>query len=611
MKLKKYNNGGGFVYTPFLPNISGEAATTTTKEKASTKTKDDGLDLDKALLDVIKTNGIPIDYTIFVNKVGELFQTFAHQEMLTGREVSPIAQLSAMYSLANQVSENKKSYDTAVTTLQNNQAWAELATDTTGNLYVLSEDGIDTVTPTEYHENSEKYRPLTNGQMMHYRSQVAGLAFDRGVLMDMSNATSMKQINDYLRDVIKEFGTTTMTGYTVKQHRSIQAGLEDLLQGGPDGVYKFTSEYQLKNDKDVQAALAYLYDVLPQNMKNLIVAKTAAENGDPNSTDVYSILAMALQRHTKSKLTADYDSGASEDAAGGGGGGKSDRDVQSTYLENIMVGKNYTRNIFSLSPEQAEVQLKASGYNIGRIVDAQQNSVAANNVRKLSEISQTLLAGNLSSVSFGNQLIESEDLNALVWNGTSDVIFVDLPTKTVNGRIVPDFSAALALSEIYESIENGTLTTTADIQRKIDTRIGANRAYFDPKTKTIKFDPRQQSRFITFSAYASDNHIDGLDENQLLAKLTRQDGKRIQDWYNRLVQWGGLAEGKDESVFHQGDANKRGFYQGNVFILMGDPILGQAFTNPQYHPISDYKDVANKMNMRTTQTTQGTFRTNF
>lgn len=609
MKFKKYNEGGGFVYTPFLFNIGAEASqptTTTSGSSKKTTNKDDGFDFDKALLDAIKTNGIPSDYEVFIKEVSKMMTSLQYQEALTGQESSPIAQLSAIYGLANRVKENKASYDTAVQTLQNNQAWSEVATSTNGDMYVLTSKGISTVSPTEYYNNADQYQALTNGQLMDLRRRRgAGLEFQEGILIDMSNATSMKQINEYLRAIIKDFGTTKMSGYTNKQHSSIQSGLNQLLNE-PDGYYKYSAEYQVENsEKDVKAALMYLYDSLPQNMKNLIVAKTAAEKGNPTSNDVYSILASALQRHTKSSTDITYDSSANKDANEKNNSGKT---VQSTYLENIMTGKNYTYSKFNISPEQATVQLSVSGYNIGRLVDDKQNAVAANNVLKLSEISQTLLAGDLTSVSFGNQLMESEDLNALVWNGVSDVRIVDLPTIEVKGRIVPDFDSALALQEISQNIANGLLTNVATIQRQIDDRIGPGRAKFDPKTNTIKFDPRRQAKFITFSAYASDNNIAGLEDNELLAKLTRQEGSKIQDLYNRLVQWGGLSEGKGESVFHQGDANKRGFYQGNVFIRMNDPIHGQAFTNPQYHPMSDYQDVANKMRLRHTQ---DNFITNF
>jgi hypothetical protein len=124
MKLKKYNEGGGFVYTPFLFNIganTSQPTTTTSGTKKSTK-QDEGFDFDKALLEAIKTNGLQSDYTVFMEEVSKMMTNMQYQALLTDQEFSPVAQLAAIYNLANNVSENKKSYDTAVQTLQNNQA---------------------------------------------------------------------------------------------------------------------------------------------------------------------------------------------------------------------------------------------------------------------------------------------------------------------------------------------------------------------------------------------------------------------------------------------------------------------------------------------------------
>ena len=612
MRLKKYNEGGGFIYTPFLFNIganTSQPSTTTSGTKKSTK-QDEGFDFDKALLEAIKTNGLQSDYTVFMEEVSKMMTNMQYQALLTDQEFAPVAQLAAIYNLANNVSENKKSYDTAVQTLQNNQAWSEIATDTNGQIYAIKDGSLQTVTPTEYYKNKEEYTPLTNGQVMHFRAQTPGLAFQQSVLVDMANATSMENVSDFLREVIKDFESVKLSGYTTKQKGEIQSGLNKLLMGdGPDGYYQYSSERQIQDEKDMQLALEYLYNILPANMKNLIIAKTAVENGNPNSMDRLSILAMALQRHTKSDHSVKYDNDANEvdDGVGSKVGNKT---VQSTYLENIMTGKNYTRTNFVISPEQSTIELKASGYNVGRIVDAQQNPLGANNLRKLAETSQTLMAADLNSVYFGEQLIEAEDLNSLVWNGTSDVKFVDLPTTMEQGRIVPDFAAMLHMQEILDYVKNGAITSAADIQRRIDSAIGPNRAKYDATSKTIKFDPRQQARFITFSVYGSDDNID-IEESPLLIKLSNSEGKHIKDLYNRLVQWGSLSEGKGSSVYPQGDAWRNSFYQGNVFIKMNDPIHGTAFTNPQYSTMGDYMDISNKMRLRQGQVSGGEFKTGF
>ena len=112
-------------------------------------------------------------------------------------------------------------------------------------MYVYSEnDGISTVDPSEYYSNKDKYQALTNSQLLSLREHQPELAYRQDILNNLSNSVGMESIVNYLKGVIKDFGTKTIEGYTLKNKEQIEDGFRSLLMGGPDGYYKITNKDQ-------------------------------------------------------------------------------------------------------------------------------------------------------------------------------------------------------------------------------------------------------------------------------------------------------------------------------------------------------------------------------
>ena len=97
----------------------------------------------------------------------------------------------------------------------------------------------------------------------------------------------MSTITKQVRDIIAQFGSDKLEGYTTK-NAAVDRGMQLLMQAGPDGYYQFTKEEELR---DVNRALRYLYNSMPENAKNLLRAKAAVEGGDPNDpNDISNLL---------------------------------------------------------------------------------------------------------------------------------------------------------------------------------------------------------------------------------------------------------------------------------------------------------------------------------
>jgi hypothetical protein len=125
-------------------------------------------------------------------------------------------------------------------------------------MYVSDIDGnISLVDPSRY--DNTKHFALTNEQLLSLRERAGNLAMNSEVLNNISGATGMKSIREFLITAIEKLGTTTMTGYSSKEANDIFNGAKLLMQSGPDGFYKITEKNQAE---DVKAALTYLKNQL-------------------------------------------------------------------------------------------------------------------------------------------------------------------------------------------------------------------------------------------------------------------------------------------------------------------------------------------------------------
>jgi len=197
-------------------------------------------------------------------------------------------------------------------------------------------------------------------------------------------------------------------------------------------------------------------------------------------------------------------------------------------------------------------------------------------------------ATNTSTVFFGNQKIDGQDVAKLVWDGRSTCKRVSLPVKYENGEPVPDFDLLQKVNEINRWRAENPNVTQIEVNSKLAELQGEN-VTFDPEKK--EFVCTNTGFFLSFEAYASDT--DGLDLSKsegYLVKLPRMEGKRVSDWYSNLVQYDKENPGKSEKPSNPGySGGKPGrMYYGNVYIPITDATQGFYMSNKQYRPKQEF-----------------------
>lgn len=421
----------------------------------------------------------------------------------------------------------------------------------------------------------------------------------------------MKTISTYLVDLIKKFEQSEVTGYGSKTNSEIASGLKalvdhldingntigDLITAGPDGLYKLTQKATVK-DTNIAKAVSYLIQSLNNDMKHALVAKAAVEGYTPEA-----YLVELLDIYTGRSIVADYDATTSR-AANGGEGGSSGSKIQQTLAETYVTGSNAVpMQLIPISPSGSRATLYAPAQNVQSVrLDRSGQPGQPMPISNLRTIVQDSYAiGNVTNrgtVVFGDQLINENQLNGLVYTGT-DMYRVILPYKVVDGRhIVPDFELQNKLNDIVENGKNqGDDIST--INRFLNQACPGAR--YNPQTEIIELPNNRKHTFLTFGAQAASNYVD-FDTNS--EYITKANNSNV-DVYKNAVQYGYATHGKNDKKsteasgigpavdpFSWGTSGK--IYEGMIYLPISNDLAGTLGYNQGYADKEVYTNIGGR-----------------
>ena len=596
MRIKTYQ-GGGIVYLPTVNQMG--AAHNTAASSGSSESAGKVPGFSKELIDLIKENCIDSDVTVFLNRVQK---TLDLANDPTGENLS-LKEILKIQRDANKVKQNLAAYKTAEQSLESQDAWAEPATTARGWLYIQdAETGkIKTINPSEY--DPSKQVALTNQDLMNLRRANPEMAFQTDILDNISSAVGMKTITDYARNLIKDFGKTTITGYSDKQAGQIREGIADIVSGdlgdvaslispGPDGLYKISQEATIV-DSNIKAALDYLKTTLPNSYINTLRAKSAAERYDPDA-----MLLVMMYADTDRKFTADYDPTATKIAVSGAAGSGGIESLTEDNLAIRFAKGDLTETTAFISPKARlksdKSQMALHAWNGGAPQKENGDRLTRNNMAELTKDTFQLADADFASITFANQVISADDLRKFVWDGVSSVDRVALPVKYVNGKQVPDFDSLQTLNEINEKVANNPGITDLEIQQDLKGQ-EADGIVWDPKQRKYIIDPSRIGFFATMAAYGSKDLLKLEDQSiPYVEMIPRRDGRMLRDEFNSLVQYGKATHGRKEVSNGLPDSERNDFYYGNIYIAITDPMQATNVTKNQFYPKSVFTNVNQK-----------------
>lgn len=625
MKIRKYQ-AGAIIYTPTPLNDPTAGAQESAGSSASKSTPQKSGDIEKEIMDLLKEDGLPSDVDQLLKNASKYLDKSSHLTDMTlfgGSDTE--YNMQDYIKILRQVQEakfNREEYQEASKNLTSEGAWGNAALNSTGDLWAIHKDkdgnaGIGTVSLKEYTENRDKYRILTNGELMEMRARYPSLAFDnKGILHHMQEAKGMKSISDQLRGIINDFkqkkiqyykyskGSDKVTDKTGKSYdmKEISDGLDYLTQGGPTGYYKMTNS---TNNPEVGRAINYLWNSLDETMKNVVKAQLAMTSQDPfSSNQIAEFLADALYAGTESTQAADFDKSATDFDPEGtgkkGGSDKGDQLTQMNYLAQLTSGNYGTPRQFTLIGKTSTITkagaLKTTGYDLGAMIDHNRKTLDKQTVSSLLGNAWGLQAGNTGSITFGSRHVTAEQAQALYWNGADHLCLVDLPfTYDEHGNLVPDFQLHQNIQELNEKAKGRT-----DMEVKKYAKDHYGQEAQKNRKGEWEFVGVQTKAFLTFVAVASDNIFKFTDDEKLmLDQVSKEEGKLIKPIYDALTQYNTLNPNSNSRRldFKEGKAGK--FYKGNVYIPIDDQYAGFRVSGMDpYVPKSSLDDVPEKIALR-------------
>lgn len=594
MKIKAFA-GGGIAYLPTTTGRRREAAQTASSSSSNTS-KVPGF-ADK-IIDMVKSEGIDSDVSNFLNKVSMTLDMASDPtgENLSMREILNLAREASL------VTTNYKDYGKARESLDTEGAWGEVAINSHGQIYVFDNDTkkIKTVSVSDYKENSNKYIALNNEDLMTQRRSNPALAYNNTILDDLSGVVGMGSIIEDLQTTISKFQTTDITGFASKQGTDIKTGMENIINGilsngntlqgaivaGPDGVYKI-SEKSTYADTHLKEALNYLIRQMPKAHIQMLTAKAAVEGYDPNA-----LLLEMLAANTERTISATYEDTTTKASGMKGSSAGGNEALTTDTLANEFAKGDLSETTAFISPRATRVSDTAAmaikAWNGGQMVTSEGKGIEMNNLAEIMPQVEQLKACNTSTVFFGNQRVDRQDIASIVWDGSSLIKRVALPVKYENGEMVPDFDLLIKVNEVNKWISENPGVTKMEINDKLKELQGAG-VEFDEQTGQFKI--TNVGYFATFSGYASDDILDLKKSEAFIEKLPRSEGLKLKEAFNNYIRYGKSNPGKKEHVKNNYDTvGARSIYLGNIYIPLEDPIQGFLMTNKQIRPKDEFRN---------------------
>lgn len=617
MKIKRYQTGGIY-YTPFFRDSVVQQESQQQVARGTTNSKEDNL-IQKEIINVLKENGLPNDVDYFLSKANTFLSKSQNLGSLFGSITSPsydMSDLIRIQSLANRIKHNNKLHEEASKQIISEGSGSEVAITNIGGLYVVGDEGVTTIGLNEYHKNPDKYRVLTNSELIRLREEQPDLAYNGTILTDLKNTVGMKSIVNYVKSTIGAFGTNKSSNqfdrYTSKQKGQIERGFEQLLGlSSPDGLYKVTgsnaqSDQGYSDEKSLEVAVNYLYRTLPENMKHVLKANAAAEGLNPSDPkDIQSLLTMAVIEHTNhsrdNKQSLDF--GATATKASGRSGG-SEKQGNLTREQMIIGGTTVEPITLNIRNSNSKASLRIFGQEYGRPEDTTKKQIGMGTIRDV--MTKDPLGHNidLASVSFGGKALNETEIDRVVYDGTSSLTRAILPIDknefANTGRLVPDFNATERFEEFMKWLDDGNGVMPNSIASKLrelnlDIYLGEDGQWHFNEERT----------FILLNGYGSDTIVNMDTEGGWVSKMDPDQADRIYDNYLRYINYG--TDQPNKSLVKRANektgwftSGKNHLYKGIIAMPLNDSGIATVTTGHEKVPQDRMIDILNRRSIDNT-----------
>ena len=435
--ISKFQQGGGFeslftIYKP-IQSESPRRERTSSRESRSRKDEDDtkGKLTEKDLFEMLKNlEGLPNEMQ---NMMSNMITTLNNAKVMGADGIQDLAAtyIRNLYSL-KETKYNKEQFDNTYKQAVANKSLNEVAIDQNGSILAIDSNGeLKSFNPQQWAKvkDSNKYEPLTNGNLLWMRSHLPQYANKNQLLRIVENGCGLDEVHKMIKDRFQQMGKTeTSTDTFIPQEVAKgQQILAQMISLGPEGYYKYTQELSSSSEAQVKAALNYIYSTLPLNAKTRLAVET--QDGSPDSVIGLIGDMIAGTINSKIKNSAQYIGSEAK---------VTESDSSNMNIAQKLIAGYGAPETFGINIGDENLTIVRS--NVLPLVGKNDSELG---VRKpISDVMESSLGGilNLQSASIGGQIISSFDLNHVI---TQDgkIRTIDFPCiQNENGTIVPNIN---------------------------------------------------------------------------------------------------------------------------------------------------------------------------
>lgn len=519
MKLK-LQQGGTFVppfavYQPFaIPDASDS--------KSSSKSNESEADLKfKDVLTLLNDlDGLPGDVQHAAQTLTTLFNSIhsklnSPQSSLFGGTSSIASNYMKAVQLINNIKFQASEYEKAKEQAVENNSINEVVINSMGKVMVATDDGFDWVTPEECFENSDRYMPVTNAQLLNYRAMGTGkLAFNHDAINAVAGSISYDQVTDMISKAVQNLGNDAQSQdifVKTKAGKLIQ-GLQDFIKAKENsGSYDATVEdlYQANLLTESQArqakqALGYIYNCLPKSAVSLL--KMKSDGTAKGAQMLIDVLVYSKNKEKTDLKDLKLISGPSKDIADAGG-------IAHNFVLDVQAGHSGVQGSFTLN-NASGTKMSSNAVVYEGIKNLSGGYVQKTSLRDALEKSGLIqiVKGDVG-VFFGDQRLDPSQLEDITYDGTG-LVRVELPVDS-NGK--PRFDL-LELAESYNieiQIEPEKAKTIANKEKYKDLK-----PYL---TQEGRFNKKLFAPFLLINGISTRDLIGVKDENKFVVNKGSDD----------------------------------------------------------------------------------------
>lgn len=576
MKLK-FQQGGTFVppfatYQPLAIPTQQENTTKSSSKKSSSSDGDFDMEDIYALLKDLK--GLPIDNQAARNKITSLISSI-ETKLNTQDPFTATTSIASEYvqllNLVDQINFNRTRFDAAAQRAEINGSLFEYTVNQSGQVLVSSEDGYDWVTPEEFKNNSDKYTPITNNQLLNLRANTsADLAFDTNSIDIVAGSISIKQVEELIQKAIANLGETSSSESGYVESSKLISGLQDYIKAKEiSGNAKATIQDLYKGKilnksqaTQAQQALNYIYRTLPKNAVALLQMYSEEKTPEGAKKLIDSLVT--------SKLDVTFELDSIEKVDDGLGS------IKNTPVISMLTGMGTTRKISINTGNSVTNDV------IGRESVLTRGSEKLGEGDTLADISTSDFAANLpiEQATFGGIKINPNSANLFMLD-TSKFVVMDLPIDQKakrNGIIRPDLDLYRRIEEAEDEI--------AKLNNPTDEQKNVIYVKYELPENIKKSDGTYDTNLIPHERFA---RITGILDSKALPEDVKPDNTVIEIEDDNLIEniTSKFKAINSEYTFSGGLFGDDTLYQGAVYIPVDEDYNAGLMGSGQYLKMPD------------------------